>query len=85
MPQKRIGRRVGIGLLVVACAVALATPLAVAHRTVAHAPPARGNVASGFRVFNDYFCAACHVMKRPAPRRTAATTSATATRPAAPA
>jgi hypothetical protein len=29
MPQKRIGRCVGIGLVVVACPVALATPLAV--------------------------------------------------------
>jgi hypothetical protein len=39
MPQKRIGRCVGIGLVVVACPVALATP-----RT--------GKIANGFRVFS---------------------------------
>jgi mono/diheme cytochrome c family protein len=67
MPPKRIGRRVGIGLVVVACAVALAAPVAVAHRTATHAPPPTGNIANGFRVFNDYFCAACHVMKAAGP------------------
>jgi mono/diheme cytochrome c family protein len=67
MPQKRVGRRVGIGLVVLACAVALATPVAVAHRTTAHAPPRTGNIANGFRVFNDYFCADCHVMKAAGP------------------
>src|SRR5207245_7042562 len=63
----RVGRRVGIGLVLVACAVALATPVAVAHQTAAHAPPPNGNIANGFRVFNDYFCAACHVMKAAGP------------------
>ena len=67
MPRKRIGRDVGIGLVVFACAVALATPLAAAHRTAAHAPPPPGNIADGFRVFNDYFCADCHVMKAAGP------------------
>ena len=67
MPEKRIGRVVGIGLVVLACTLALATPLAVAHRTAAQTPPARGNIANGFRVFNDYFCAACHVMKAAGP------------------
>jgi mono/diheme cytochrome c family protein len=53
----------------VACAVAVAlvTPIAVAHRTAAHAPPRAGNIANGFRVFNDYFCADCHVMKAAGP------------------
>jgi mono/diheme cytochrome c family protein len=55
------------GLLVVACAVALASPVAVAHRTAAHAPPPTGNIVNGFRVFNDYFCAACHVLKAAGP------------------
>ena len=55
------------GLIVLACAVALAAPVAVAHRTTAHAPPRRGNIANGFRVFNDYFCADCHVMKAAGP------------------
>ena len=63
----RIGLGVGIGLVAVACAVALATPVAVAHRTAAHAPPATGNIANGFRVFNNYFCADCHVMKAAGP------------------
>lgn len=65
--QTRIGRRVGIALGVVACAVALATPVAIAHGTVAHARPTTGNIANGFRVFNDYFCASCHVMKAAGP------------------
>jgi mono/diheme cytochrome c family protein len=56
----------GVGLVVVACAFALATPAAVAHRTAAH-PPSTGNVANGYRVFNDYFCASCHVMKAAGP------------------
>jgi mono/diheme cytochrome c family protein len=65
--QKKVGRCIGIVLVVVACAVALATPLAVAHRTAAHTSAPTGNVANGFRVFNDYFCAACHVMKAAGP------------------
>jgi hypothetical protein len=52
----RIGRRTGIGLAVVACAVALATPVALAHRTAAHATAPTGNIANGFQVFNNYFC-----------------------------
>ena len=67
IPHERIGLCVGIGLIVVACAVAVATPVAVAHRTAAHAPPPTGNIANGFRVFNDYFCADCHVMKAAGP------------------
>lgn len=66
MRQMRIGRRTGIGLAVVACAVALATPVALAHRS---ATPSNGpgNVANGFVVFNNYFCVACHVMKAAGP------------------
>ena len=63
----RIGRRTGIGLAVVACAVALATPVALAHRTAAHATAPTGNIANGFQVFNNYFCVACHVMKAAGP------------------
>src|SRR4029077_18784182 len=58
---------VGIGLVVVACTVALAAPVATAHRTAAKAPPPTGSIANGFRVFNDYFWAACHVMKAAGP------------------
>jgi hypothetical protein len=62
----RIGRRTGIGLAVLACAAALAAPVALAHRTAApdNGP---GNVANGFVVFNNYFCVACHVMKAAGP------------------
>jgi hypothetical protein len=66
MRQLRISRRVGIGLAVVACAVALAAPAALAHRTAAPAN-GTGNVANGFIVFNNYFCVACHVMKAAGP------------------
>ena len=63
----RIGLGVAIGLAVVAGAVALTTPVAVAHQTAARAPSPTGNIANGFQVFNDYFCAACHVMKAAGP------------------
>jgi mono/diheme cytochrome c family protein len=62
-----IGRRVGVGLAIVTCVIAVATPAAVARRTAAHAAPPTGNIANGFRVFNDYFCADCHVMKAAGP------------------
>ncbi|HET8894623.1 MAG TPA: cytochrome c [Gaiellaceae bacterium] len=59
--------QVRIGLVAVAAAVAVATPVAFAHRTAVHAPPRTGNIANGFRVFNDYFCADCHVLKAAGP------------------
>jgi len=64
-----VGRtsKLKVGLASSACAVALATPVAVGQRTVAHARPPTGNIANGFRVFNDYFCASCHVMKAAGP------------------
>ena len=67
MTPRRFGRRAGIGLTIGACAVTLATPVAVGQRTAAHASRPAGNVANGFEVFNDYFCAACHVMKAAGP------------------
>jgi mono/diheme cytochrome c family protein len=62
-PQMRIGGRVGVGLAIVVCGAALATPGAIAQRTALRTTAAPGNVANGFRVFNDYFCASCHTMK----------------------
>jgi mono/diheme cytochrome c family protein len=59
----RIDRRVGTGLILVASALALVAPVALGQRAAAHARPPTGNIANGFRVFNDYFCADCHVMK----------------------
>jgi len=69
MRQITIGRRTGIGLMIVACAVALGTPVALAnHRTHAQtAPPATASVTDGYAVFNDYFCVACHTMKAAGP------------------
>ena len=67
MSRFRIGRRVGVGLTLVACAVALVTPLALAHRSAAQAGRPVANIADGFLVFNDYFCASCHVMKAAGP------------------
>ena len=61
-----MARGLAIGLVVVS-AIALATPVAVAHRTTVHEAPPTGTIANGFRVFNDYFCAACHVMKAAGP------------------
>ena len=69
MRQIRISRRAGIGLMIVACAVALGTPVALAgHATHAQAKATNpGNVANGYTVFNDYFCVACHSMKAAGP------------------
>src|SRR5262249_60410383 len=67
MRQMRVGRLAGIGVAVVACAVAVATPVALAHRTAPHATAPTGNIANGFQVFNNYFCVACHVMKAAGP------------------
>ena len=61
----RFGRRAGIGLAVVACAVALATPVALAHHSAT--PTGNGNIANGYQVFNNYFCVACHTMKAAGP------------------
>lgn len=58
---------ISIGLILAACAVALATPTADGQRSGANAMSSTGNIANGFRVFNDYFCAACHVMKAAGP------------------
>jgi mono/diheme cytochrome c family protein len=66
MRQMKFGRRAGIGLAVVACAVALGTPVALAHRTT-HTANNPGNVVEGFKVFNNYFCVACHSMKAAGP------------------
>jgi mono/diheme cytochrome c family protein len=67
MRQIRIGRRTGIGLVIVACAVALGTPVALANHTTHTQTSNPGNVADGYAVFNDYFCVACHTMKAAGP------------------
>src|SRR6202451_3783977 len=69
MRQIRIGRRAGIGLAALACAIALGTPLALAtHTTHSKAVATNpGNVVSGSQVFNDYFCVACHTLKAGGP------------------
>ena len=65
MRHMRIGRRTGIGLAVVALAVALGTPVAVAHKATKAANP--GNVVEGYKGFNNYFCVTCHAMKAAGP------------------
>jgi cytochrome c2 len=69
MRQIRIGRRAGIGLAALACAIALGTPVALAtHTTHSKAVASNpGNVVSGYQVFNDYFCVACHTLKAAGP------------------
>lgn len=69
MRQIRIGRRTGIGLVIVACAVALGTPVALANHTSSAqaSPPSTASVTDGYQVFNDYFCVACHTMKAAGP------------------
>ena len=68
MRQLRINRRAGIGLAVVACAVAIGAPAALAHRTQSPTTTSSSSpVAAGFVVFNNYFCVACHVMKAAGP------------------
>jgi mono/diheme cytochrome c family protein len=67
MHQFRIGRRTGFGLAVVACVVALSTPVALGHSTTHQATPATGNIANGYVIFNKYFCADCHTLKAGGP------------------
>jgi len=62
----RLDRRLVVGILVVACAIAFAAPAAVGHRS-ATKPAGPGNVANGYTVFNQYFCAACHTLKAGGP------------------
>ena len=61
--------RAGLGIAVIACAVALAAPAALAIRATQKTPgnPGPGNVAKGQTIFNGYFCAACHTLKAAGP------------------
>ena len=67
MRQMRIGRRTGFGLVVVACAVALSTPVALAHHATPKATPT-ANIVSGYTIFNKYFCVDCHTLKAGGPQ-----------------
>jgi mono/diheme cytochrome c family protein len=63
-------RRVGIGVAVFVCAVALAAPAALAVRSSqkqAPTVPAGANIAAGYEIFTKYFCAACHRLKAGGP------------------
>ena len=66
MRQLRIGRRAGFGIAVVACAVALSTPVALAHHAAPKATPT-ANIVAGYTVFNKYFCVDCHTLKAGGP------------------
>jgi mono/diheme cytochrome c family protein len=63
----RIRGPVGVGVVIAACTIALATASAAAHRTAPHGTSPPGNIANGFRIFNDYFCSSCHLMKAAEP------------------
>jgi mono/diheme cytochrome c family protein len=67
MRQLRLGRRAGVALMVLGCAVVLGTPVALAHRTSHAAVTPVGDIANGYKVFNEYFCVACHTMKAAGP------------------
>jgi hypothetical protein len=68
MRQIKLGRA-GVGIVVLACAVALAAPTALAIRATQSTPknPGPGNIAKGQTIFNGYFCAACHTLKAAGP------------------
>ena len=68
MRQFKLGRA-GIGIVVLALAVALAAPAALAIRSAVQTPknPGPGNIAEGQKIFNGYFCAACHTLKAAGP------------------
>jgi mono/diheme cytochrome c family protein len=63
----KVDRRLGVGTVAVACAVALAAPAALGHRTTAKVDNGPGDLARGYVVFNNYFCAACHTLKAGGP------------------
>ena len=66
MRQIRVGRRTGFGIAVVVCAVALSTPVALAHHSTPRATPT-ANIVDGYNVFNNYFCVDCHTLKAGGP------------------
>src|SRR5690242_4824463 len=62
MRKMSVRRRVGVGIAVLALGVAVATPVALGHRS-ARPGQGPGNVQSGAQIFVHYFCADCHTMK----------------------
>jgi mono/diheme cytochrome c family protein len=69
MRQIKLGRT-GIGIAVIACAVALAAPTALALRATHSTPknPGPGNIAKGQVIFNQQFCDTCHTLKAAGPQ-----------------
>jgi mono/diheme cytochrome c family protein len=69
MRQIKLGRA-GIGIVVIAVSVALAAPAALAIRASQQTPknPGPGNIVEGYKIFNGYFCAACHTLKAGGPQ-----------------
>jgi mono/diheme cytochrome c family protein len=67
MRGMKVDRWLAVGVVAVACAVALAVPAALGHRTTAKVDNGPGDVARGYVVFNTYFCAACHTLKAAGP------------------
>ena len=62
MRKMSVRRRIGVGIAVIALGVAVATPVALGHRSAAPGQ-GPGNVNNGAQIFVHYFCADCHTMK----------------------
>jgi mono/diheme cytochrome c family protein len=62
MRKMSVRRRAGIGVVALALGVAVATPVALGHRS---ASPGQGpgNVTRGAELYVHYFCADCHTMR----------------------
>ena len=67
MRNRKIRIAFAAALVILAAASVALVPVAAGQRTAAHATPRIAKIANGFRVFNDYFCADCHVMKAAGP------------------
>ncbi len=65
MLKLKVGRRVGVGIAVLAFAVAFAVPAAFGHRAATQKTAASnpGDTTAGNTVFQTYFCYACHTLR----------------------
>jgi mono/diheme cytochrome c family protein len=69
----KVGLRVWVGIAVLTGAVVLSAPSAFGNGAASKPAVAKkqaalpGDIAKGYQVFNDFFCAACHRLKQGGP------------------
>ena len=63
MRKMSVRRRAGIGVAALALVVAVATPVALGHRSATPKGQGPGDVNAGAQIYVHYFCADCHTMR----------------------